>query len=57
MSAMRLSLIWEHDGEEWSLHKVPRRFIRHDRIHARAIYRMAKRLFPHASIDGGFCFE
>lgn len=44
-------------GEEWSLRKVLRRFIWHDRIHARAMYRMAKRLFPHASIDGGFCFE
>ena len=28
-------------GEEWSLRKVLRRFIWHDRIHAKAMYRMA----------------
>lgn len=28
-------------GEEWSLKKVLRRFLWHDRIHARALYRMA----------------
>ncbi len=32
-------------GEEWSLRKVLRRFIWHDRIHARAMYRMAVGIF------------
>ena len=32
-------------GEEWSLRKVMRRFIWHDRIHAKAMYRMAVRTF------------
>lgn len=32
-------------GEEWSLRKVLRRFIWHDRIHAKAMYRMAIRTF------------
>ncbi len=32
-------------GEEWSLRKVLRRFIWHDRIHAKAMYRMAVRTF------------
>lgn len=31
--------------EEWSLRKVLRRFIWHDRIHAKAMYRMALRTF------------
>lgn len=31
--------------EEWSLRKVMRRFIWHDRIHAKAMYRMAVRIF------------
>ena len=35
-------------GEWWSLRKVLRRFIWHDRIHARAMYRMAKRTFGAA---------
>ena len=32
-------------NEEWSLRKVLRRFIWHDRIHAKAMYRMALRTF------------
>lgn len=32
-------------GEMWSLRKMLRRFIWHDRIHARAMYRMAMRTF------------
>lgn len=32
-------------GEEWSLRKVLRRFIWHDRIHAKAMYRMAVNIF------------
>ena len=31
-------------GEKWSLRKVIRRFIWHDRIHARAMYRMAAKV-------------
>ncbi len=44
-------------GEEWSLRKVFRRFIWHDRIHAKAMYRMAKRTFPEAVIPDYFCLE
>ena len=32
-------------GEWWSLRKVMRRFIWHDRIHAKAMYRMARRIW------------
>ena len=32
-------------GEDWSLRKVLRRFIWHDRIHAKAMYRMAIKVF------------
>lgn len=32
-------------GEEWSLRKVIRRFIWHDRIHAKAMWRMAVKTF------------
>ena len=33
-------------GELWSLRKVLRRFVWHDRIHAKAMYRMALKTFP-----------
>ncbi len=44
-------------GEEWSLRKVLRRFIWHDRIHAKAILRAAKKTFPNADIADPFLFE
>lgn len=43
-------------GEDWSLRKVIRRFIWHDRIHARAMYRMAVKLFGAENIANPFCF-
>lgn len=44
-------------GEEWSLRKVLRRFIWHDRIHAKAMYKSAKKLFPTAPVADPFSFE
>lgn len=44
-------------GEEWSLRKVFRRFIWHDRIHARAMYRMAVKVFGTENIQNPFHFE
>ncbi len=43
-------------GENWTLRKVLRRFIWHDRIHARAMYRMAVRTFGEAAIPNMFYF-
>lgn len=43
-------------GEDWSLRKVLRRFIWHDRIHARAMYRMATKVFGAESIENPFYF-
>ena len=43
-------------GECWSLRKVLRRFLWHDRIHARAMYRMAVREFGAESIPNVFQF-
>ena len=43
-------------GEQWSLKKVCRRFIWHDRIHAKAMYRMAERTFGPGSVPDIFCF-
>ena len=43
-------------GELWSLHKVLRRFIWHDRIHAKAMYRMATKVFGAENIANPFCF-
>ena len=43
-------------GEEWSLRKVLRRFIWHDRIHARAMYRMAVKVFGAENVMNPFCF-
>ncbi len=43
-------------GEDWSLRKVLRRFIWHDRIHAKAMYRMAVKVFCAEHIANPFCF-
>ena len=43
-------------GELWSLRKVLRRFIWHDRIHARAMYRMAGKVFGAENVANPFCF-
>ena len=43
-------------GELWSLRKVLRRFIWHDRIHARAMYRMAVKVFGAENVANPFCF-
>ena len=43
-------------GEDWSLRKVLRRFVWHDRIHAKAMYRMAVRLFGESAITNAFRF-
>lgn len=42
--------------EEWSLRKVLRRFIWHDRIHAKAMYRMAVKTFGADSVPNIFQF-
>lgn len=42
--------------EMWSVRKVLRRFIWHDRIHAKAMWRMAKKTFEEAEIEDMFCF-
>ena len=43
-------------GEDWSLRKVLRRFIWHDRIHAKAMYRMAIKVFGAEHVANPFCF-
>ena len=43
--------------EEWSLRKVLRRFLWHDRIHAKAMYRMAVTTFGEGSVPDVFRFE
>ncbi len=43
-------------GEEWSLKKLLRRFIWHDRIHARAMYRMAVKTFGPDAVPDIFRF-
>lgn len=42
--------------ELWTLRKVLRRFIWHDRIHSRAMYRMAQKTFPGSSLPDPFHF-
>ncbi|HQC90328.1 MAG TPA: hypothetical protein PLO54_07675 [Bacilli bacterium] len=44
-------------GEEWSVRKVLRRFIWHDRIHAKAMFRMAKKTFGDRQVPNIFLFE
>ena len=43
--------------EEWSLKKLLRRFIWHDRIHAKAMYRMAIKTFGADSVPNVFSFD
>ncbi|MGE5580827.1 MAG: hypothetical protein ACM3WU_12425 [Bacillota bacterium] len=43
-------------GEYWTLRKMLRRFLWHDRIHARAMYRMATRIFGTEAVPNVFCF-
>lgn len=44
-------------GEEWSLRKLLRRFLWHDRIHAKAMYRMSVKTFGPGCVPDIFCFE
>ena len=44
-------------GEMWSVRKVLRRFIWHDRIHAKAMWRMAIKTFEKNEIENVFHFE
>lgn len=44
-------------NEEWSLKKVLRRFVWHDRIHAKAMYRMATKAWNSDVIENPFYFE
>lgn len=43
-------------GEMWSVRKVLRRFIWHDRIHAKAMWKMAKKTFEENEIEDVFFF-
>lgn len=43
-------------GELWSLRKVMRRFLWHDRIHAKAMYRMAVKTFGDLGVENTFRF-
>lgn len=43
-------------GEDWTLRKVLRRFLWHDRIHAKAMYRMAVRNFGRNGGENVFRF-
>ena len=44
-------------GEDWTLRKLLRRFLWHDRIHAKAMWRMARRTFGHGAVPDVFRFE
>ena len=45
------------DEEKWTLRKVCRRFIWHDRIHAKALYRRARKVFEGFDIPNIFYFR
>ncbi len=44
-------------GEQWSLKKVLRRFVWHDRIHAKAMYRMAVNIWGKQDITNPYFFD
>lgn len=43
-------------GEMWSVRNVLRRFVWHDRIHAKAMWKMAKKTFVENRIEDVFFF-
>ena len=43
-------------GEFWTVRKALRRFLWHDRIHARAMYRMSVRIFGRDAVPNVFSF-
>ena len=43
-------------GELWTMRKVLRRFLWHDRIHAKAMYRMAVKTFGADQVENVFLF-
>jgi hypothetical protein len=43
-------------GERWSVRKVLRRFIWHDRIHAKAMWKMANKTFGEDAVENVFRF-
>ena len=43
-------------SELWSLRKMMRRFVWHDRIHAKGMYRMAVKTFDKDSVENTFKF-
>ena len=43
-------------GEMWSVRKMLRRFIWHDRIHAKAMWRMATKTFNGGEVENIFRF-
>lgn len=52
------SIVFEGSySEKWSLRKVLRRFIWHDRIHAKAMYKMATKTWNKDQIVNPFYFE
>jgi radical SAM superfamily enzyme YgiQ (UPF0313 family) len=55
-SFLKNTIIEGSYGEDWSLRKVIRRFIWHDRIHAKAMYRMAVKVFGAENIANPFYF-
>ncbi|MDG6940012.1 MAG: hypothetical protein JRN39_06390, partial [Nitrososphaerota archaeon] len=53
------SRVWQADGESWTLKKMLRRFVWHDRIHGKAIVRMLRSQKEQNLISGyrdPFCF-
>ncbi len=44
-------------GEMWSVRKVLRRFIWHDRIHAKAMWKMARKTFVGDELEDVFFFD
>ncbi len=44
------------DGEEWTLRKICRRFVWHDRIHAKSLYRLVTAAEGADALPDPFCF-
>ena len=53
---LQLPVVEGSYGELWSLRKTLRRFIWHDRIHAKAMYRMAVKTFGKENVENVFSF-
>lgn len=49
-------IMTDESGEQWTVRKVIRRILWHERIHGKSLYKMAVRLYGKEDVNNSFCF-